>query len=137
VAGPPAAQPEELADLRAEQRPDRRDQIRTAALGSDPGDRVPGLRIGEGDPLEDPVQYRAGPEPPWLPTVAGMKSIFIPNGRWCLPAARPALPGAHGQVLVAILIGFAAPRPIRHVLPEVLEVGTRAGLPRSGKTPVH
>ena len=59
VGRPAAAQPQELAHLRAEQRPDRGDQLRAAPLGRDPGDRVPGLRIGEGDPLQDAVQHRA------------------------------------------------------------------------------
>jgi hypothetical protein len=59
VGRPAAAQPQELAYLRAEQRPDRRDQLRTPSFGRDPGDRVPGLRVGERDPLKDPVQDRA------------------------------------------------------------------------------
>ena len=58
VSRPAAAQPQELADLRAEQRPDRRDQLR-ASFGRDPGDRVPGLRVGERDPLQHAVQHRA------------------------------------------------------------------------------
>ena len=63
VGRPAAAQPEELADLRAEQRPDRGDQVRAAAFGRDPGDRVPGFGVGEGDPLQDPVQDRAAARP--------------------------------------------------------------------------
>ena len=62
VGRPPAGQPQELAHLRAEQRPDRRDQLRAdprTSFGRDPGDRVPGLGIGERDPLQHPVQYRA------------------------------------------------------------------------------
>ncbi len=57
VAGPAAAQPQELAHLRAQQRPDRGDQLR-APLGRDPGDGVPGLRVGERHPLQHPVQHR-------------------------------------------------------------------------------
>ena len=89
VAGPPAAQPEELADLRAEQRPDRRDQIPAdpgTPLGRDPGDRVPGLRVGEGDPLQDPVPNTAP---------SGIRTIFLRTGRGacrrpqrCPPAAQ-------------------------------------------------
>jgi len=59
VAGPAAAQAEELADLGAEQRPACGDEFRAAAFGCDTGDRVPGFGVGEGDPLEDPVQDRA------------------------------------------------------------------------------
>ena len=70
---PAAAEPEELADLRAEQRPDRGDQFRAAAFGRDPGDRVPGLGVGERDPLEDSVQYRAAAGPA---TIAGMRTIL-------------------------------------------------------------
>jgi hypothetical protein len=50
-----ATQPEELADLRAEQRPDRGDQLAAGAFGRDPGDRVPGLGVGERDALKDSV----------------------------------------------------------------------------------
>src|SRR5207244_7005637 len=81
VAGPPAAQPEELADLRAEQRPDRRDQLRAdprTPLGRDPGDRVPGLGVGEGDPLQDPIQYRA----------VGHKDNFESERAWCVPYSK-------------------------------------------------
>ena len=78
VAGPPAGQPQELAHLRAEQRPDRRDQLRAASFGRDPGDRVPGLGIGERDPLQHPVQYRAARPA----TIAGIKTIFHPDHPW-------------------------------------------------------
>ena len=66
VARPPAAHPQGLAHLRAEQRPHRRDEVRAAAPGIYPGDRVPGLRIGEGHAfqhaLEDgSVPLDAGP----------------------------------------------------------------------------
>ena len=97
VAGPAAAQPQELADLGAEQRPDGRDQLRAASFGRDPGDRVPGLRIGERDPLQYAVQYRA-------PTRAGHhrghKDIFHPDG----PRRRPTsgtFPAQHGTRRVA------------------------------------
>jgi hypothetical protein len=53
---PPAAHPQALAYLSTQQRPDRRDQVRAAAARVDPGDHVPGLRVGEGDPLQDPVE---------------------------------------------------------------------------------
>jgi hypothetical protein len=54
---------EELADLRAEQRPDCGDEFRAASFGCDPGDRVPGFGVGEGDPLEDSIQDRAAVRP--------------------------------------------------------------------------
>jgi hypothetical protein len=57
VARPAAAHPQALADLRAQQRPHHRDQVRTSA-GVDPRYRVPGLRIGESDPLHDAVKHR-------------------------------------------------------------------------------
>ena len=57
VARPAAAHPQALADLRAQQRPHHRDQVRASA-GVDPRDRVPGLRIGESDPLHDAVKDR-------------------------------------------------------------------------------
>ena len=63
VGRPAAAQPQELPHLRAQQRPDRGDQLRAAPLGGDPGDRVPGLRVGECHPLQHPVQYRAATLP--------------------------------------------------------------------------
>ena len=48
-----------------------------ASFGRDPGDGVPGLRVGERDPLQYAVQYRA-------PTRAGHqrghKDIFHPDG---------------------------------------------------------
>jgi hypothetical protein len=59
VGRPAAAEPEELADLGAEQGPDRGDEFRAASFGCDPGDRVAGFGVGEGDALEDAVQYRA------------------------------------------------------------------------------
>ena len=57
VGRPPAAHPQRLAHLRAKQRADRRDQVR-AASGVDPRDRVPGLRVREGDPLERALKDR-------------------------------------------------------------------------------
>jgi hypothetical protein len=87
VAGPPAAQPEELADLRAEQRPDRGDQLSAGPgtpLGRDPGDRLPGLGVGEGDPLQNPSRT-ASTAP------SGIKTIFNPNGPWCVPYSKRML----------------------------------------------
>ena len=58
MAAPAPGQPQAFADLGAQQRPDDRQQIRPGPLGRDPSDRVAGLLVGVGDPLQDRLQHR-------------------------------------------------------------------------------
>ena len=64
VRPPPADQPQALPRLHPQQRTHHRQQIRTGAVGGHPGDRVAGLLVGVGDPLQHRIQHRpARPTP--------------------------------------------------------------------------
>ena len=57
VRAPPADQPQGLPRLHPQQRTHHRHQIRPEAVGSHPGDRVAGLLVDVGDPLQHCVQH--------------------------------------------------------------------------------
>ncbi len=111
VGRPAAAQPERLADLRSEQRPDRGDELGIRAdrpapgapVRRDPRDRVPGLRVAERDPLKHPVENRNVP----LLRLLRLR-CRLGNGRH-VPyfAARSAL----GKSLPASRLQVSRPRP--------------------------
>jgi hypothetical protein len=94
-----------------------------------------------GPPAEEPVPAAADhdTEQVTLPgpdeTVsfeAHIKPLFREHDRTSMSTSAR---GAGDQLLVVILIGLPAPRPVPHLLPEVLEIGTKDPLPRSSQTP--
>ena len=114
VRAPPAHQPQALPRLRPQQRTHHRQQIRTGAVGGHPGDRVAGLLVGVGDPLQHRVQHRParttplprpGPATRWSPAPSCQPARPRPATptTWTarkitkMPAARVDVGGVHGS----------------------------------------
>ena len=86
---PSAAHPQGLAHLRAQQRADHRQQVRTTP-GIDPGGRVPGLRVSVGDSLQGALENRAI-------TGSWTRRHNGNNGRRMNDPASPAAPSRRGR----------------------------------------
>ena len=122
VRAPPAHQPQALPRLHPQQRTHHRQQIRTGAVGGHPGDRVAGLLVGVGDPLQHRVQHRPARTTPL--------AVPAPAARWSpAPSCQPARPrqvrrcdGTRGR-----LPGKAVPRRC--------EPGWIGNARRQGRTP--